>query len=353
MPVQDVHVDAVIVHLLDPRGPRGLVLSERALPLDVEKMFVDYIATHIANALDDPAVRSARFLAPLSTDARAPDAVCAALLEGTTALVEGSHLLATRLYDIIAADGRISSGNVVVCLYRQGDDPSGVLALIKVDPSEALRQTTHHDAAGLAYESIDVVENVLPSTRERLQKCAFVFPRARRRDFDLVLLDRQTSAPAADFFMKTFLCAELAHDARQSTDLLYKACASAQNALRGRLTPRENEALEAARTAAFGMTTIDVAAWTDALPLPPQYRAEMRAAIETRLPDRSFALDPTYAAQVLARRRRFHGDDGLVVAASAAFWDSDAVTVERIERPGETPYFRVTLTTEEWRETPR
>jgi len=353
MPVQDIQVDAVIVHLLDPRGPRGLVLSQRALPLHAEKTFVDYIAAHIAHALDDPAVRSARFVAPPSPDAPVLDAVCAALLAGTTPLVEGSGLLARRLYDIIAADGRISAGAVVVCLYHQGDDPTGALALMKVDPSEALRQTTHRDAAGLSYESIDVVENVLPSTRERLQKCAFVFPPAPQRDFDLLLLDRQTSAPVADFFIKTFLCAELAHDALESTDLLYKACASVQNALRGRLTPAQNEALETARTAALGMTTIDVVAWTEALPLPPSYRAEVRAAIEARLPDRSFALDPTYAAQVLARRRRFRGDDGLVVMANASFWEGDAVEVERVERPGETPYFRVSLTTEEWRETPR
>lgn len=353
MPAQGIYVDAVIVHVLDPRGLAGLVLSRRALPLDAERAFATYIATHIANALDDPAVRSGRFVAPSSPNVAALDAVCATLLDGTTALVEGSCLLATRLYEIIAADGRISPGNFVVCLYHHDEDSPGALALIKIDASEAFQQTTRHDGAGLAYVSIDVVENVLPSTRERLQKCAFVFPRAAHRDYDLLLLDRQTAAPAADFFMKTFLCAELAHDARQSTDLLYKACAAAQNALRPRLTPVENEALEAARTAVFQMVTIDVAVWTDALPLRPQHREEVRAAIEARLPDHSFALDPTYAAHVLSRRRRFRGDDGLVVAANAAFWDSDAVTVERVERAGETPYFRVTLITEEWRESPR
>ena len=91
----DIQLDQLIVHILNPWQPNGFVLSERTLPLDSNQRLVDYFAAHIQNSLQDPAAKAARFVA---LDGEAVSGICKVLLNGGLDMVEGSRLLAERLY---------------------------------------------------------------------------------------------------------------------------------------------------------------------------------------------------------------------------------------------------------------
>lgn len=191
----DIRLDELIVHIVDPRRANGLVLSERTLPLDSNERVADYFATHIENSLRDPAARAARFV-DLGDENTA--GLCRALLEHNVGLVEGSRRLAQRLYEIIAGDRRIAAGDLAVGFYRAGNRPDvpRYLALLKIDPSEVFRHTTARDPDGNLYVSFEVETDVMPTTREKLQKCAFVQPLEPRPEYDMMLLDRQVRPPA-------------------------------------------------------------------------------------------------------------------------------------------------------------
>lgn len=353
--VTAVQIDELIVHVVDARQPGGFVLSQRTLPLESSPRLASYFATHILNALRDPSASAARFTPAANTTACW---LCAAMLAGQTDLIGASQQLATRLHDIMAKDRRIAPGDLAVCLYRDlaGAGACRYLALIKIDPTEAFRHVTRHDDAGRVYVSFEVESDVLPSTRERLQKCAFVQPPAPGREYDMMVLDRQTNLspgqPVARFFLGDFLGAELAFDARQRTERLYKGLMAAYNTLHPRLTAAEAEELQRARDAALSMESLNVDAWVEALPLPAPHKRAVWEAIAEKLPDREFALDRSFVEQ-LTRKRRFRGDDGLIVEASAELWARSAIVTRYQAPPGEPPYTEVVIRTEKWDEVSR
>lgn len=348
----DIRLDELIVHIVDPRRPDGLVLSERTLPLDGNERLIDYFVTHIQNSLQDPAARAANFV---ELDDQAASGVCQALLEGTLSLIEGSRRLAERLYQIIARDRRISAGDLAVGFYRAGNRPHipRYLALLKIDPSEVFRHTTARDPQGNLYVSFEIETDVLPTTRERLQKSAFIQPLDPRPEYDMMLLDRQVRPPVplpvARFFAEDFLGAELALDARQRTHRLYTSVVSAHNQLRPELTPQEDEALHEAVYSAITYTSINIDTWLAALPLPEEAKQIIDQIVSQELPDREFEIDRTYAQQLI-RKRRFRGDHGLRVELSAERYSQVIQSVEHVSEPGEPPYYRVEIHTEKWEE---
>ncbi len=171
--VTNVQLDDVIFHILDPQSVQGLVLSERALPLVGHERVAEYLAAHIRNSLQDPLAHAASFVAVAPELA---SGVCADILTGKRLLVEGSRWLAEKLYGLISGDKRIAAGDLGVCLFRDGDaaNPTRYLGLLKMDPSPVFRHCTERDEHGRLYVSFEEEPNILPTTRERLQKCAFI-----------------------------------------------------------------------------------------------------------------------------------------------------------------------------------
>ncbi len=348
----DIQLEQLVVHILDPRRPDGKVLSERTCPLGDNQRLVDYFVTHIENSLQDTTTRAARFTAQ---DEESAFEVCKALLDGDLDLVSGSTQLAEKLYGIIAGDQRISPGNLAACFYRAGNRPqvSHYLGLLKLDPSPVFRTKTERDAQGNLYVSFEIQSDVLPTTRERLHKCAFVRPLDVQSDYDLLLLDRQVprSLPraVAKFFSEDFLGCELALDARQRTDRLYRALVTAHNQLRPELGPDEDDALRRAVDNTIALREINLDAWLAGLPLDEAHKERIDQALRQQLPDREFGIDTGYAKK-LVRKRRFKGDHGLRVEVLADDYEQVVQAVDYIKQRGTPPYYRVVLHTETWDE---
>ncbi len=348
----DIQLDQLVAHILNPWQPNGYVLSERLLPLDKNQPLVDYFVGHIQNSLQDPAARAASFVA-LGGDSTS--GIIQAMLDGSLDLVRGSRELAERLYNIIARDERISAGDLAVGFYRAGNKPHvpRYLALLKIDPSEAFRHKTDRDAQGNLYVNFEIETDVMPTTREKLQKCAFIQPLDPRPEYDMMLLDRQVrpsvSRPVARFFAVDFLGAQLTLDARQRTDRLYTSLVSAHNQLRHILRPQEDEILHQATDTAVTSAAFNFDNWLAALRLPEEHKEQIERVLSQDLPDREFEIDTTFSQQLI-RKRRFRGEHGLRVEV-AADWQNQVIrSVERIEDPGAPPYYRVVIHTERWEE---
>jgi hypothetical protein len=349
----NIHLDQLIVHILDPGRPNGFVLSECTIPQKGNQPVMDYFATHIQNSLKDPTAKAACFVA---MNDKAVSGICKALLEDRLDLVDGSRRLAQQLYDIIKSDKRIKACDLAVCFYRAASPDSVLryLALLKIDPSEVFRHKTKHDPQGNQYVNFEIEAEVMPTTRERLQKCAFVQQLEPRSDYDMMLLDRQTREEGvAKFFITDFLDAKLALDTQHRTDLLYKGLISAYNQIHPKLQPHEAESLRQAIHVAITSACINIDSWLQALPLSEEHKEQIDQVVSQKLPDREFEIDKTYA-QKLIRKRRFQGDHGLrvVIEASGETYKQVIRSEERVEEPGSPPYYRIVIHTEKWEEVP-
>jgi hypothetical protein len=235
----NIQLDQLIIHILDPKRPDSPVLSECTIPLEGDQRIVDYFVTHIQNSLKNPTAKAARFVV---IDDEIVSGVCKALLEDRLDLVEGSRRLAQGLYEIIAEDRRINAcdlgscnsfirairdpfcrfyhefhewtndtnfnrlffgKHLAVCLYRAENQHSvsRYLALLSIEPSEVFRHKKEHDPQGNLYVNYEIETEIMPTTREKLQKCAFIQGLEPRPDYDMMMLDRQKREGVAKFFI--------------------------------------------------------------------------------------------------------------------------------------------------------
>ena len=50
----NIQLEQLIVHILDPNNPDGIIQSERTIPLEGKQRLVDYFIGHIQNSLKNP-----------------------------------------------------------------------------------------------------------------------------------------------------------------------------------------------------------------------------------------------------------------------------------------------------------
>jgi hypothetical protein len=341
-----IRIAEVILHILDSRpGGRGLVLSERSLPQQTDPRIFDYFRLHVENSLGDPQIQVARFRDPAAPVASS----CRDLLAGKTGLVKLSQALAQRLFAIVSVNRSISRGDLAVCLYEEETGGGQHVALLKVDPVEAFRHQTLKDNQGRFYVSLELETELMPTTREELQKCAFVPPPALRpEEADLRLLDRQRTADrdVAAFWVGDFLDAELVADARRSTLDLVKAVVAIENSLRPQdLWPRVEPALQ---TVFAGDTVRLTSQWVAGLALPAEAAAQVTKELEARqMLGRAFVLDRKALTQA-TQKVRFQGDFGLKVEVQEDHQDSVIRQVKRVSPKGGPPYYEIVLRSSKW-----
>jgi hypothetical protein len=344
----DVHVERAIVHILNHRQQK-LVFSEADLPLQSEPEFQKYLDDQVKNALGDSETRAARFV-PEGDGTTA--SLCYATLRNKEQLLDSSQQLAQRLFHAMGTDGRITPGSLIVCLYTATNYRArSFLALIKIDPSDALVQKIEKDRRGRRIVGFDIRTDVMPTAREKLQKAALIQPKRKENDYDLLLLDRQVAKAAANFFAKDFLNAAPVLDACARTERFYIGAQIAYNRLaqpprEGQpvLTPEQADVLLEQIEAALKAKTLDVDTWPANLDLPDEAKRVIAEEIERRLPtDRQFNIDAEYAQKKLVNKYRFRGDYGVLIEVEADHYKTVVTSRKDIERPDKTVVTQLTL----------
>lgn len=318
---QGVTLEAAIAHLVNPRKPNGYVLSERALPLGSQQQLSKYLAEHIQNSLADPAASAARF--DQGNNGKLLKA-CSTLLEKKSSFVKQSVTIAEELHAIISADQRISPGALVVSTYKATNmAASRFLAILKLDPSEVFQPLTKTDSIGRKYVAFKEISNVIPTTGERLQKCAFIKTVASGSDdYDMMLLDLQKSGSKepARFFQRDFLGAVPFGDAQTLTKDFYLAAIKGLNDIKADIDQGDYEQVRKAIDVAVTSTVVDVDDWLNKLKLKKKYKDRVAEAINPATPNRSFHTDPKWAKK-LTQRRVLKGDHGLRLSVESQFFD--------------------------------
>jgi hypothetical protein len=343
-----IHIQRIIVHVVDHHRHGEPILSEVELPLASDSKLRPYFETQVAYILEGPAI-AARFS---SEGDKSVGTLCNDIINNPRQFVACSQKLGERLFETMKGDKRISPGSLAICLYN-ADNYSGThfLALVKIDPTEVLMQKIMKDERGRRYVGFDVRGDVLPTAREQLHKAALVRPRADGAEYDLLLLDRQITGAVkavADFFAKTFLNTVPAFDARERTKRMYSALIAAQNKIRPMLKPQAAETLRERIAEAVQAEKVDLDQWVDTLAVPEKAQALIRDELTKALPDKQFALDTTFAGKLI-QKRKFSGDYELRLSVRAENFGDVIMSVEPPEENGRQRW-RIVIETERWEE---
>lgn len=330
----NVTVQRAVVHILD-HWEKQITLSEEELILDANKALQDYFSSQVKNALDDAQTGSAFF----SSDGdQSSIRECLRILADGDQLIPSSQALARLLFAAMGTDDRIVPGSLAVCLYTASNYPAKTfLALIKLDPTKALVQKVgKHD--GKRVVNFDVRSDVMPTTREKLHKAALMAPAGVNKNFDLLILDRQVSAVAANFFAYKFLNTIPALDPRASTEKLFFAAQNAYNKLVSpppastvRIEPEDAYALQQHIQAALQTPVVRIKDWVESLPLNEAAKAVVAEELSKKLPGEGQVLvDQQHAREKLLNKKRFRGEYGVLVEVESEHYD-DVVKLERTE----------------------
>jgi hypothetical protein len=310
----DIQVQRAIVHVID-HLKQEVTFSELELDLNENAALGEYFASQVANALRDDKTGSARFVA--DGDRSAADA-CYRILGDGKQLVGSSQKLATLLMNAMGTDARIMSGDLAVCLFTAANYPATpFLALIKIDPGNALVQKIEM-RNGKRVVTFDVRANVLPSTREKLQKAALVPPAGRYDKFDLLLLDQQVPEVAA-FFALAFLNATTALDAPRATETFHRVLHDATKQLRLKppsgvepISVEDSVAVLAHGRNAMKQRKVSISSFVAALPLEKKARAVVRERLKKAFPEEGSIEIDKERAQKLLKKQGFKGDYGVL-----------------------------------------
>jgi hypothetical protein len=318
-PELDIHVQRAIIHKVDHRAYDKPQLSDLEAPLS--EPVRAYLRRHIRASREHRNSRTAVFDPQPAEDAYALREISDAILEDPDAFVPRSQDMARHLFNHLS--GRTSPGDLVVCLFSEdGGDPW--LAILKMDPSDAFAGE-RRQVDGKWQIVLRPIPEVLPTTQQELQKCAFVLPLTLReeRQHDLRVLDQQNrrygvSESVATFFSQGFLQCRIALNQAEMTRKFVMATTTW---LEKRAVGLSEEDLERARQEVYQRIQgehVDIADYArSVLPLPAQRDAYLDHLRQQGIEDLTFTPDPLQRHK-LTEYAVFEGDEGLQVQVRTA-----------------------------------
>lgn len=231
MNVSQLQFTHFIVHVVDHQTHR-LELSTREAPIGAPGQFPhDFFRDYVLQALSHSGHRLASFRDRKNGKV---SAAFASLEDDGSQFVPMSRTIAQHLYDVMNESRYkdwIKAGDIMVATFRdtarrdQGDDAE-YLAILKIDPSEAIIRHVRESPDGkerwVEFEEVD--ERIPELSEAEIQKIAVVSATrlTEPEEHDLTILDNnlKKQSEVAHFFYDTFLEAELARSAPATTKVI-------------------------------------------------------------------------------------------------------------------------------------
>lgn len=316
---ENVVVQRAIVHLINHLN-QNLTHSEDELPLNTNPKLRDYFSDQVRNALSDNQTSSARFS---STSNQSAIAESYKILKNGSDLISSSQELGRLLMKAMGKDARIKpdTSSLVVCVYTASNYPSkSFLAIIKIDPTEALVERVE-TINGKQIVTFDILNDVMPTKEVKLRKAALIAEKGTVKDLDLLLLDRQVSGVAANFFALDFLNTVRVLDPATSTESFIfvaektrKALMKAREDAPHRIGPKQSDAYMRHLEQAVRQGRVNRDTFAKKAPVPKAAQKILAKRLEKEFPeDKSIKFDRKLAEEILLQKTRYRGDHGFLL----------------------------------------
>ena len=321
----DVTVKRAIVHLINHRT-NDLIQSDAELDLDANEKLRDYFTDQVKNALSDSQRAPQSFLLPV-TNAAIQESY--KILAEPKRFIPSSQELARLLFAAMGTDQRITPASLAVCIYTANvsNGTFSFLALIRSILTEALIEKIEKQN-GKQVVTFEVLKDVMPTKEVKLRKAALIPAKGTVKNLDLLLLDRQVAARAANFFAYGFLNTVRAIEPSVLTQKLYLGAQKAYNRLQfpaegpPQITPAEAIAFQQEIETVLQKPTVNIQSWPKTLPLSDEARNVVADHIRTELPqEKRIPIDRDFARDKLLRITRFRGDYGVMFEVERKHFD--------------------------------
>lgn len=347
--ISKVNLTGLAFHSVDGKK-QEIILSERLMELDGREKFLDYISSHITNSLAAPSAKAASFL-NYSQDL---GGIAQKILNNSTDLLNGSQDIARRLYEILKKDKRISPGVLAVCLFEDHElvnnsetesNLNNYLGILKLDPANGFKPQIIKKE-GITTVDVEIVDDILPSAKQSLQKCAFIRHHDSESSYDLLALDKQTGGAGniSDFFSHKFLMIKEAFDSKTCTEDFYQGFIEVEHQLRSHLDAVGCQSISRARDAALTSKTVDIDYLLDNLTIPDEHIKTAKKIMANFVHNRSFDVDQQVANK-LRKKKKYKGDYGVELKFDAKHEDKIDL---KVTYESDSPYAKVSFRVKNW-----
>lgn len=211
-----IEIKKAVIHVLDKDSDEPL-LNEFELDINDDIQF--FLEKHISKSINDDDTRKGKFKEGMNVVRE----VSYRIISDNDYFLEGSKDIARQLFKAMKTNSSISSTDLIICTYEEDNIPA--VAVLKMDYTVSFI----HDIEMVDSRfkiNIKKQDISLPGVNQRIQKCAFILPPSAYNEYELMVLDNQigkdAEEPVAQFFLNTFLGAELILDGKTCTKILRK-----------------------------------------------------------------------------------------------------------------------------------
>ena len=306
---QGLRIENAILHIVDHRKGDQPVLSDAGLLL-ADGTLVEYLLAQIRHALEDTETTDARFM-----DENHAVAVAARrILADPASFIDDSKFLAQALWNATGTNKSISPGSLIVSRFWAENHREPFLAMLKIDPTNVFLQTVSRSGEHVIV-GLRLVDDALPAADVRLQKAVLIAPQGYAK-YDMLLLDRLVSKPAAEFFAKKFLNVKPIPTSWERAKRLHYVYTVIKNRFdqpgEPSTTKAERDILDSVMDQALQGKRVDVVEMVAGLNVSEPVRERLLSGFKEELDTLAFEVDPAFAAEKLLKKK-FRGGYGIVV----------------------------------------
>ena len=209
-----IDIQRAVIHILD-RDSDEPVFND--FELEIDNDISAFLEKHISKSINDEEARKAKFKEGINIIKE----VSGRMSKDLSYFLEGSKEIARQLFKAMKTNSSISSTDLIICVYEIEDEIN--IAILKMDYTT----TFIHNVEVVDDEKIKISikkqDISLPNIGQKIQKCAFIKGNLNDQDYNLIVLDNQINKkneePVAQFFLHTFLSAELIVDNKVQTKI--------------------------------------------------------------------------------------------------------------------------------------
>lgn len=214
--INEISIKEAVIHVLDCNGDEP-VFNEYPIALNEE--IYEYLLKHLEKCFKDEELKYALF----SKERNIVKDISQEYLRGESDIIKTSRELASQLFLLMKSNGNIPSADIIVISFSTEYGP--MLGILKMD---YIKNYTH---------TIDFVDNKidiniipqltgLPSSGQKIQKCAFIKTVEQEQSFNLMVIDKGNNDKeeyGSNYFINNYLGCTLISNERDNTKSFVKA----------------------------------------------------------------------------------------------------------------------------------
>lgn len=201
-----------IIHVLD-KNANAPILND--FEGEINEEVQDFFEKHLSRALKDDDMKKAKF----NEGRNIVKECCEEIIYDEAQFVDNSKEIALELFKTMKSNQNISSCDLAICLYSIEDDK--FVGILKLDYKKSY---THSIEFIDEKFKIQIIPNEvgLPTSSQKLKKCAFIGLSGVNDEYHLEVLDKDLAKnpdKEGDFFISNFLNCEIIMDDKDKTKI--------------------------------------------------------------------------------------------------------------------------------------